>query len=597
MKRHTTRQFAAVRTLPEQHSAWPTLAAIGAGLFGVAAGSYLMSRYLMVDPPAAAASSRALPAPAALPPATVAPTTPPLNLPPPTAVAQEAAPPDAAWARMVRDRAGARELPKLENAAAVRAFSVRLAQPVAVEGHQVALSFVVRAPEHLPAKAPLLVAMHGTHGRCVRPNGQAYCPTDPHEPCYRGDKIVFSPAGILPVAEQAARQGAVAVIVDATEMSCDAGRNGAAVRAGLALAALQQWRAWQAGAASELPADVVQGADLGQIALVGHSTGADAALMLALYLQNAKARGLDRAKVTGLLLVAPVDALRAPVPAAPLAVVVPSCDEDVVNLGGHSVIDRALLREDHGRLLLWQLAGGSHNAFNRAWGSEAEQHGYTACHPQLAVPVAAQRLLLDNVTEAWLAATLHGAAYPGWATGGEPLPLVAGQAIDWRASDWPALARPVEGLRVAGIGLSALQDCTVEQCQGDDRNPEPLWWATAASSKASVQLQFNAIELRAGQSVHLRLASRAPSPSDRPMQLRAQWLGENGKPIDAGALEILPPLAGAAKGDEAPLMLSAAMPASPVAAKGKPVRVRGLELQFTDAAPQALAIGGAWLAP
>ena len=98
--------------------------------------------------------------------------------------------------------------------------------------------------------------------------------------------------------------------------------------------------------------------DFSRVGLAGHSLGGDAVLLAA----DSLPQGIQ---VGGILLIAPFVAENRAIPEAPLLVLLPAADGDVVDLDGARAYDAAAF----GWKSMLYIYGGTHNRFNREWHS------------------------------------------------------------------------------------------------------------------------------------------------------------------------------------------------------------------------------------
>ncbi|MBI5609871.1 MAG: hypothetical protein HY902_13445, partial [Deltaproteobacteria bacterium] len=294
---------------------------------------------------------------------------------------------------------------------------------------------IVRYPK-APGRHPLVLLLHGNHGTCRAAEGPDTCSLDPQAACPDDQQRVDTPSGLVWVADELAARGWIAEVVDVTAAVCTPGHKAVMARSDQALAHLRLWQAWQRGTSPPIPADIVAAADLQQVALVGHSTGGDAALQTGAKLAHPAAIGLDSVRLRALLLIAPPDGTRGPVPGVDLGIVLPTCDFDVSPLEGRHLLDRADSTQPGSRLALWLLGGGSHNAFNQSWRDETVDIGQQNCDPDYRLPAETQRAVLGRLTADWLEAARTGAAVPPWLMGQGQLPVAA--PVDLRAVVLPA---------------------------------------------------------------------------------------------------------------------------------------------------------------
>lgn len=232
----------------------------------------------------------------------------------------------------------------------------------------VQLNGVVAAPTE-GGPYPVVTILHGTHPGCpVDANGVDSWPCDAadEQPNY---------AGFEWLAQQVAARGYVAVVPNINaEYTLGFGEVTPGVRleqlVDRHLSALSEAAA---GGEADFGIELAGRADLDQLALVGHSRGGESAVALARdWAANADAPG-SFGPVDGLLLLAPAVVFQPTeggVP-APTAIVLPSCDADVVGQDGKGFLESTRLSDnDQWVTSLW-LEGANHNNVNTELGPDA----------------------------------------------------------------------------------------------------------------------------------------------------------------------------------------------------------------------------------
>ena len=153
------------------------------------------------------------------------------------------------------------------------------------------------------------------------------------------------------------------------------------------------------GGANDFGVELAGVADVGRLALIGHSQGGEAANRLTRQysLNTAEtAAELGYGPVTGLLLVAPaLNNDGSDGSDVPLAVVLPACDGDVMGLDGQHYYEAVRFQAEHTWATTALLESANHNGFNTILGSDMISHsGRPACQTLLA-PAAQQQFLVD----------------------------------------------------------------------------------------------------------------------------------------------------------------------------------------------------------
>jgi dienelactone hydrolase len=208
---------------------------------------------------------------------------------------------------------------------------------------------------------PVVLILHGTHPGCPETtHGVDTWPCDPavEQPNYRGFAYLAS---------ELAEQGYVALSININaENTFGYGEGTPGERleqiVELHLDALAEA---SAGGANGFGVELTGRADLNRLALVGHSRGGESAVALARDWDAATEPGSDP-PVDGLLLIAPSPVFVDPAggPPAPMAIVLPACDADVVNQEGQIFYEATRLVKRHPSATSVWLERANHNHFN-----------------------------------------------------------------------------------------------------------------------------------------------------------------------------------------------------------------------------------------
>ena len=251
----------------------------------------------------------------------------------------------------------------------------------------VRLNGVIAVPPGSGGLYPVVVILHGTHAGCPIPDGDMVdrwpCAPEVEQPNYRGFAYLAS--------ELAAR-GYVALSININAQNTfgfGEGQDGERLQqlVDLHLSALGKA---SSGGPNAFSVDLKGRADLGRLALLGHSRGGDGAAWLV------RSAGLGApdvyaskgyGPVAGLVLVAPPvimpDATGADVPQL---ILLPACDGDVTDQSGKHYLEALRGAPEHHQpaTALW-LERANHNAFNTILpGDPFAESGRSDCEPLLA---------------------------------------------------------------------------------------------------------------------------------------------------------------------------------------------------------------------
>ena len=153
-------------------------------------------------------------------------------------------------------------------------------------------------------------------------------------------------------------------------------------------------------------------ADVSRLGLIGHSRGGEMANYLTRQFgldEPETAAALGYGPVAGLLLVAPAVIVQGSTGSdVPLAVILPACDGDVMQLDGQHFYEAVRFQTEHTWATTVLLEGANHNGFNTVLGGDMIAYpGRPGCSP---LPAAAeqQQFLVDYAAD--FLSTLFGAA-------------------------------------------------------------------------------------------------------------------------------------------------------------------------------------------
>ncbi len=264
---------------------------------------------------------------------------------------------------------------------------------------------VVRYPQDLSAGPfPFILVLHGNHGNCrPTPTGPAdFCSTrQDHECASSGDFTTPNAEGYIYFLESLAAQGYVAVSISGNAMNC---RNDYIIeRSQLMIEHLRQWATWNTATSGPFGDRFVGSVDMTNVGLVGHSRGGDAAANVPAILDASPVAGVD---VRSVFALAPTDYHDATVPDTELAVLLPGCDGDVVDLQGMHIYDRSIPLNDGSRRTQVLFVGANHNYFNTEWLSN-DNAGFV-CPSSEDVGRPAQMGMLEMVLGRWFRSSLAG---------------------------------------------------------------------------------------------------------------------------------------------------------------------------------------------
>ena len=360
----------------------------------------------------------------------------------------------------------------------------------------------VTMPVGAPGERPVVVLLHGRHTSCSggtrNPLAWPCSPDQVDVPSYRGYQ---ASADVL------ASQGYAVVSVSANAINALDGTlsddNGAVARAQLILDHLELLEQANEGAASGLSPALAGRLDLDRVGLMGHSRGGDGAVRAALL--NAELP--EPFGIQAVLPLAPTDFGRMTLPDVPMAVVLPYCDGDVVNLQGQHFFDDSRLAYDDDVLRSSLLVmGANHNFFNTFWtpskyafstSDDWAAQDRRQVDPDCGYGTAPTRLTDDeqyDVGTAYVSGffrlTLGGEQqFLGMFDGSDAVPASVGRADVRTTASQPASTRldvatfatPDPAVRVAGAG-------TYSWCASLSGRPVPGTLAPCTSGVVSAQV-------------------------------------------------------------------------------------------------------------
>jgi hypothetical protein len=251
---------------------------------------------------------------------------------------------------------------------------------------------------------PLVLLLHGNYGTCRRPGEtEALCVVTEDNECPwtgGGFETVPNAEGLLYLADTLAAAGFLVVSVGANALNCRGGY--VTERAELLLAHLRQWLVWTTYGAPPVGGRFIGAADLSRVGVMGHSRGGEAVAMVP---ERMALSSMEGVRIASIMAVAPTDMMGATAKGAPFAVVVPSCDGDVINLEGIHLYDRLLEADTRAAQSQVFFVGANHNFFNEQWLLDDNQRSPT-CEPEALVGGTAQRRVLEHLLVDWFRGTL-----------------------------------------------------------------------------------------------------------------------------------------------------------------------------------------------
>jgi len=250
----------------------------------------------------------------------------------------------------------------------------------------VRLNGIIAAPNEDDAPHPVVVILHGNHPGCPITEGDMLdrwpCDPEVERPNYRGFEYLV---------RQLAAHGYVALSININaEYTFGFGEPVPIERLGqLVDLHLEALSAATSGGLNKFGVELEGKADMSRLAFIGHSQGGEGAYWLIQQagwdLPDASTR-LGYGPVYGLLMVAPaVNWSGAGGARLPLAVILPACDNDIINQEGQIYYEITRLDPEHGSWAssIW-LERANHNYFNETLSDEAvARPGRPDCKPLL----------------------------------------------------------------------------------------------------------------------------------------------------------------------------------------------------------------------
>ena len=425
--------------------------------------------------------------------------------------------------------------------------------------HRLPASLVgeVTVPRAATGRLPIVVLLHGAHAACA---GGPYGGGSSDFPCLPGWEPVESYTGYRYLADRLAGEGFLVISVDGRPVAPfdhtarlfpDGAEADTAtwmdLRARIVDAQLRRLvRAGlgETGDAVDFGVPLAGRVDAGDVGLVGHSRGGEAVVWTALI------AGPRPYVVRSIVAIAPTDFGRRVLPASvPFAVLLPTCDGDVVDLQGADFYDDARNTVRTQPLLQVAIQGANHDFFNTVWPDEwgmpmagtapIDETGY--CDPaaigDTRLSRAGQEAVGSSIVSDFLLGTMRGETrrLAALGVGAAPPRAIAGVPVITRSQEPTAaridvapmngspyqLAQTANGGRITAAATDYLTLCRaavvdlgfVEDVTDSGDGGTPGTCPPETFSQAQV-----ADELRVGWST--RAARLVMPPSTRPVDVR-----------------------------------------------------------------------------
>jgi hypothetical protein len=252
--------------------------------------------------------------------------------------------------------------------------------PLAVAYAEYDLGATAFQPSGFPSPVELLASVHYPRDLTAGPYPLLVLLHGNHAPCSQGDRVLVTwpcPPGWQPIpsyrgydylGQALASHGYIVVSISANGINAFSNLPadlGASARGQLVLRHLELWREWTRTTSGPFQGRFQGKVDLQRVGLMGHSRGGEGVVAAAL-LNAQQRRGFGIRAVWPL---APTDFNRLVLPAVPLAVLLPYCDGDVVDLQGVHYYDDARYAQPGDRAPKHTILvlGANHNYYNTVW--------------------------------------------------------------------------------------------------------------------------------------------------------------------------------------------------------------------------------------
>mgnify|MGYP002632961603 CR=1 FL=1 len=403
--------------------------------------------------------------------------------------------------------------------------------------HKAVVWGMVHAPVALaaPEVAPLVLLVHGNNGVCRGADGRDACDLTMirERKCPEGSRWTPNGEGLAWLADTLAAAGMVAVVLDVNTTNCAPLPTIVVGRAALVLEHLRLWRNWATAGGEPFDSRWVGRVDLTRVAIVGHSNGAEAAVLLPDMLTHSRRDpNLQGVRLGAIVSVASTDSLEASVEDTAMLTVLASCDQQLSLMEGKRLHDRSL-PDRQAPLAEVLMVGANHNGFNTQWLVDerldaSSDSDLSACPLASKLSGGVQRRLLGVLATSFLDAILRRRGpIEGFMRADQPTPtgVVAytGREVDlrWSYADPERIAidnfdHRDASLRNAVGGLNQFTDFDVAaRCFATDCDPEfehPVWAARLQWQQPGARalfrlgqidaMPYTALSFRAAQCLH-----------------------------------------------------------------------------------------------
>lgn len=222
------------------------------------------------------------------------------------------------------------------------------------------LQGVVYHPKSVAGRhLPLVAFVHGMHSTCEKPEDSQ------NWPCAASDRPIPSYRGYDYLGTELASHGYVVLSISANGTNAGKGGDDMTARAKLIQKHLDLWRDWSTRGGGPFGDRFVGAIDFSRVGTMGHSRGGEAVLQQ-LQINAAEQHPYG---IKAVLSLAPSEFQRRSAPGVALAVVLPECDGDQIDLDGirHFDDSRYALGEDPTAKYALVVRGTNHNFFNTIW--------------------------------------------------------------------------------------------------------------------------------------------------------------------------------------------------------------------------------------
>ena len=308
----------------------------------------------------------------------------------------------------------------------------------------------------MPAEGLVLI-LHGNHSICREANGTEHCLLRAlqERKCPDGMTWIPNAAGMAWLADTLAAAGMVVAVIDANTTNCVPLPGPVHGRVMLLMEHLRHWRAWGGAGAEPFARQFAGRVDLSNVAVIGHSNGGEAAVLLSDILhRNHFEAALRDVAIGAVVTMAPTDNMLAAADGPALLTMLPSCDQQVSFLDGKRIHDRSLAGRS-APLVELLMVGANHNGFNTSWPLDESTETPPGPRPS-ACPAArklsgpVQRRVSELVVASFLHSVLRERAQPeAFMRAEAPLPeavaAAIGAPVDMRFAYADPVRRVIDG--------------------------------------------------------------------------------------------------------------------------------------------------------